>query len=66
MVETTVAEPGKLTPLPDRLAPSVEARVGTVDFNRGLPTQTGIDQLFEILSSVRRSSTSGRTRRSEP
>src|SRR5262249_26787836 len=41
-------EPGKLAPLPDKLPPSVEARVGKVDFSRGLPTQKGIDQLFEI------------------
>ena len=41
-------EPGKLTPLPDKLPPSVEARVGKVEFNRGLPTQKGIEQLFEI------------------
>src|SRR5262245_66670216 len=27
---------------------SVEARVGKVEFNRGLPTQKGIEQLFEI------------------
>jgi hypothetical protein len=25
-------EPGKLAPLPDKLTPSVEARVGSVDF----------------------------------
>ena len=41
-------EPGKLAPLPDKLPPSVEARVGAVDFNKGLPTQKGIEQLFEI------------------
>jgi len=41
-------EPGKLAPLPDKLSPSVEARVGAVEFDRGLPTQKGIDQLFEI------------------
>ena len=41
-------EPGKLTPLPDGLPPSVEARVGKVEFSRGLPTQKGIDQLFDI------------------
>jgi hypothetical protein len=45
---TQVTEPGTLTPLPDRLTPRVEARVGTVDFIRGLPTKKGIDQLFEI------------------
>src|SRR5215468_12335605 len=41
-------EPGKLAPLPDKLTPSVEARVGKVEFTRGLPTQKGIEQLFEI------------------
>src|SRR5215510_2515131 len=41
-------ELGKLTTLPDKLPPSVEARVGKVEFNRGLPTQKGIEQLFEI------------------
>ena len=41
-------EPGKLAPLPDKLRPSVEARVGKVDFRKGLPTQKGIQQLFEI------------------
>jgi hypothetical protein len=40
--------PGTLAPLPDTLPPSVEARVGKVDFSRGLPTQKGIDQLFDI------------------
>ena len=47
--QTTIAsEPGKLAPLPDKLPPSVEARVGKVDFNRGFPTPKGIDELFEI------------------
>ncbi|MCZ6652024.1 MAG: DUF1254 domain-containing protein [Planctomycetota bacterium] len=41
-------EPGRLVPLPDKLPPSVEARVGKVDFKRGLPTPKGIEQLFEI------------------
>ena len=41
-------ELGRLAPLPDKLPPSVEARVGHVDFARGLPTQKGIEQLFEI------------------
>jgi hypothetical protein len=41
-------EPGKLAPLPDTLPPSVEARVGHVDFSKGLPTQKGVEQLFEI------------------
>jgi hypothetical protein len=34
--------------LPDTLPSSVEARVGKIDFSRGLPTQKGIEQLFEI------------------
>ena len=42
------AELGKLPPLPEKLPPSVEARVGKVDFRRGLPTQEGMEQLFEI------------------
>jgi hypothetical protein len=41
-------EPGKLAPLPDKLSPSVEERVGKIEFNKGLPTQKGIEQLFEI------------------
>src|SRR5262245_43338047 len=41
-------EPGKLASLPDKLPPSVEARVGKIDFRKGLPTQKGIEQLFEI------------------
>lgn len=41
-------EPGKLVPLPDTLPPSVEARVGSVEFSKGLPTPKGIEQLFEI------------------
>ena len=41
-------EPGKLAPLPDKLPPSVEARVGKIDLRNGLPTQKGIEQLFEI------------------
>ena len=41
-------ELGKLAPLPDQLPPSVEARVGGVEFSRGLPTQKGIEQLFDI------------------
>src|SRR5262245_65900204 len=46
--KATAPEPGKLTPLPDKLPPSVEARVGNIEFSRGLPTQKGIEQLFEI------------------
>ena len=42
------AEPGKLAPLPDRLPASVEARVGKVELDRGLPTKMGIEQLFEF------------------
>src|SRR5262245_4528697 len=41
-------EPGKLAPLPDKLTPSVEARVGAVEFKNGLPTQKGIEQLLDI------------------
>ncbi|RDJ14373.1 hypothetical protein B5K06_05605 [Rhizobium grahamii] len=41
-------EPGKLAPLPDKLPPSLEARVGNVEFGKGLPTPKGIEQLFEI------------------
>ena len=42
------AAPGKLPPLPEKLSPGVEARVGKIEFDRGFPTQRGIDQLFEI------------------
>jgi hypothetical protein len=41
-------KPGKLAPLPDKLPPSVEARVGQVEFRKGLPTQKGTEQLFAI------------------
>jgi len=41
-------EPGKLAPLPDRLPSGVEARVGPVELQRGMPTQKGIEQLFDI------------------
>jgi len=51
-------EPGKLTPLPDKLPSSVEARVGKVEFNKGLPTQKGIEQLFEIHADTQRRSAS--------
>jgi hypothetical protein len=47
-VEAAAQEPGTLAPLPGTLPSSVEARVGRVDFNRGLPTQKGIEQLFDI------------------
>src|SRR5262245_17403875 len=46
--DVVAQESGKLAPLPDKLPPSVEARVGNVEFNRGLPTQKGIEQLLEI------------------
>src|SRR5262245_18110101 len=39
---------GRLARLPDTLPSSVEARVGKIDFRRGLPTPKGIEQLFEI------------------
>lgn len=42
------AEAGKLPPLPDTLPASVRDRIGDVEFVRGLPTQQGIRQLFEI------------------
>jgi hypothetical protein len=41
-------ELGNLPPLPDKLPPSLEARVGHVDFDRGSPTKQGTEQLFEI------------------
>src|SRR5215475_11067018 len=47
-LKTVAQEPGKLAPLPDKLPPSVEARVGKIDVRKGLPTQKGIEQLFEI------------------
>jgi hypothetical protein len=47
-IEPTTQQPGKLAPLPDKLTRRVEARIGKVEFSRGLPTQKGIDQLFEI------------------
>ena len=47
-VAAAAQEPGKLAPLPDKLPASVEARVGNVEFGRGLPTPKGIEQLFEI------------------
>src|SRR5262249_27567388 len=47
-VGAAAQELGKLSPLPDKLPPSVEARVGKVEFDKGLPTQRGIEQLFEI------------------
>ena len=48
LTKAIATEPGKLAPLPDKLPPSVEARVGKIDFRNGLPTQKGIEQLFEI------------------
>jgi hypothetical protein len=45
----TVAQgPRKLTRLPNTLPPSIETRVGKIEFNKGLPTKKGIEQLFEI------------------
>jgi hypothetical protein len=32
-------EPGKLTRLPEKLPPSVEARIGKIELDLGLPTQ---------------------------
>jgi hypothetical protein len=45
---STKQELGKLAPLPETLPQSVVDRVGKVEFARGLPTPTGIKQLFEI------------------
>jgi len=39
---------GQLDPLPKRLTESVEARVGMVEMVDGLPTQKGVEQLYEI------------------
>ena len=47
-LDPVALEPGKLPPLPDRFPPSVEARVGSVELRRGMPTQKGIEQLFDI------------------
>jgi hypothetical protein len=47
-LEAPTTAPGKLAPLPDTLPPRVEARVGKVEFRKGLPTKKGIEQLFEI------------------
>ena len=41
-------EPGKLAPLPEKLPASVEARVGKIEFAKGLPTKTGIQQIFDV------------------
>lgn len=41
-------EPGKLPPLPDQITASLEARVGPIDLKGGLPTPTGIKQIFAI------------------
>src|SRR6516165_4244801 len=57
-------EPGKLAPLPDRLPSGVEARVGPVELQRGMPTQKGIEQLFDRISSAPPSSTNGPCRQS--
>src|SRR5262245_19609473 len=48
----TAQELGKLARLPDTLPSSVEARVGKIDFRRGLPTPKGIEQLFEIQDAM--------------
>jgi len=45
---TAANAPGKLAQLPDRLPSGVEARVGPVELQRGMPTQKGIEQLFDI------------------
>lgn len=41
-------EPGKLTRLPDKLPASVEARVGKIEFAKGLPTKVGIQQILDV------------------
>jgi hypothetical protein len=41
-------ENGLLPPLPQRLPPTVEARVGDIDLRKGWPVQNGINKLFEI------------------
>jgi hypothetical protein len=41
-------EAGKLAPLPEKLPASVEARVGKIEFANGLPTKTGIQQIFDV------------------
>ena len=46
--QTPSSPAGTLPPLPEQLPPSVEARVGKVEFQRGLPSQKGIQQLFDI------------------
>src|SRR5262245_24644232 len=41
-------ETGKLPPLPDKLPAGLEARVGKVVLDRGLPTKKGVEQLWEV------------------
>jgi hypothetical protein len=48
-MKATTQQPGKLAPLPEKLTPRLEARIGKVEFSRGLPTQKGIDQLFSTV-----------------
>ncbi|MGH7468498.1 MAG: DUF1214 domain-containing protein [Longimicrobiales bacterium] len=49
MKRNLVAEnAGELSPLPDRLPITVEARVGEIEFRRGLPTRSGLDKIHEI------------------
>jgi len=44
----TTNEPGKVIRLPEKLPASVEARVGKIAFEKGLPTKTGIQQIFDV------------------
>ena len=39
---------GKLIRLPEKLPPSVEARVGKIAFEKGLPTKAGIQEIFDV------------------
>jgi hypothetical protein len=37
-----------LTRLPETFPPSVEARVGKIEFAKGLPTKAGIQQILDV------------------
>src|SRR5262245_61618616 len=39
--EAAIPQPGKLIPLPEKLPSSIEARVGKVEFEKGMPTRKG-------------------------
>jgi hypothetical protein len=49
------AQNGRLPPLPDKLPASLEARVGKVDLDQGLPTSEGIRQILDIQDFQRAS-----------